>query len=301
MRKRFNCSFEKGDLLPVLLILPSTLLITVILVIPLTVGFTLSFFNFRFGSFNPAQDFVGLANYIRFFQDQTALKSVVNTLMFSGGAISGMMVFGTIVALLLFHLPSIVSRYIRPVITMPLLISPIVIGLIWRYIYDPQGILYWVLGLVGLSIHEFPGVTGASTALFSTIVVHCWQVIPFVVIVLTAGLVSIPTELYEAAAMDGVGPWMTFWKITFPLLLDVYMVILLVTGVDTIMVFDVIFALTGGGPNNSTISTSIYAFNQAFSLSNFSYAMVISTITMILSFLIFGIPFIRRNLARVGD
>jgi len=301
MRKRFNCSLEKGDLLPVLLILPATLLIAVILVIPLTVGFTLSFFNFRFGSFNPAQDFVGLANYVQFFQDQTALKSVVNTLMFSGGAIFGMMVFGTIVALLLFHLPPIVSRYIRPVITMPLLISPIVIGLIWRYIYDPQGILYWVLGLFGLSIQHFPGVTGASTALFSTIVVHCWQVIPFVVIVLTAGLVSIPTELYEAAAMDGVGAWKTFWKITFPLLLDVYMVILLVTGVDTIMVFDVIFALTGGGPNNSTISTSIYAFNQAFALSNFSYAMVISTITMILSFLIFGIPFIRRNLARVGD
>ncbi len=301
MQKRFNCSLEKGDFLPVLLILPATLLITVILVVPLTIGFALSFFNYRFGAFNFAQDFVGLANYAKFFQDQTALKSVANTLVFSGGAILGMFVFGTIVALLLFHLPTQFSRYIRPIITMPLLISPIVIGLIWRYIYDPQGILYWVLSLVDITIEDFPGVTGAGTALLSTIVVHCWQVIPFVVIVLTAGLVSIPTELYEAAAIDGVSANTTFWKITFPLLKDVYMVILLVTGVDTIMIFDVIFALTGGGPNNSTVSTSIYAFNQAFTLSNFSYAMVISTVTITLSFVIFGIPFIRRNLARVGD
>jgi len=301
MHKQINWSLEKGDLLPILLILPSITLITVVLVVPLFIGIALSFFDFHFGVLNFSQKFVGLANYLRFFRDETALKSVLNTLMFSGGAIVTMFVMGTLVALLLFYLNPRVSRYIRPIITIPLLISPIVVGLIWRYIYDPQGILYWFLGLMGITINHFPGTTGANTALISTIIAHCWQVVPFVVIVLTAGLVSIPKELYEAADIDGVNAYQAFWKITFPLLKDVYMVILLVTGVDTVMIFDVIFALTGGGPNNSTISTSIYAFNQAFTLSNFSYAMVLSTVTIILSFTIFGIPFIRRNLARVED
>ena len=297
MRKHFYRSFEKGDLLPVLLILPGALLILVVLVVPLVIGVALSFFDYRFGVINFADTFIGLANYAKFFNDATAQKSVGNTLLFSLGALTGMFVLGTLVALVLHHISARVSRLIRPIITVPLLISPIVIGLIWRYIYDPQGILYWALGLLNITIDHFPGITGARTALFSTIVVHWWQVVPFVVIVLTAGLVSIPIELYEAASIDGVSAYTAFWKITFPLLKDVYMVILLITGVDTIMVFDIIFALTGGGPNNSTVSTSIYAFNQAFTLSNFSYAMVIATVTIVLSFLIFGIPFIRRNIA----
>jgi len=301
MKMLLEWSLERGDLLPLLLVLPALLLITCILVIPLTAGLALSFFNFQFGSFSFSQDFVGFANYIKFFHDQTALKSVLNTIMFSGGAMFGMFFFGTLVSLVLFHLSPRISRWIRPLVTIPLLISPIVIGLIWRYIYDPQGILYWVLGLVNITIEEFPGITGASTALLSTIIAHCWQVIPFVVIVLTAGLVSIPKELYEAADMDGVNANTKFWKITFPLLKDVYMVLVLVTGVDTVMIFDIIFSLTGGGPNNATVSTSIYAFNQAFALTNFSYAMVLSIVTIFLSFAIFGIPFIRRNLARVED
>ena len=301
MKIYLEWSLERGDLLPLLLVLPALSLITVILVIPLVAGLALSFFDFQFGALISSQDFVGLANYIRFFHDSTALKSVVNTLMFSAGALIGMFFFGTIVSLLLFHLSANLSRWIRPFMTIPLLISPIVVGLIWRYIYDPQGILYWILGFLNITINEFPGVTGASTALLSTIIAHCWQVIPFVVIVLTAGLVSIPKELYEAASIDGVNAYSAFWKITFPLLKDVYMVLVLVTGVDTIMIFDIIYSLTGGGPANATISTSIYAFNQAFTLTNYSYAMTLSMVTIFLSFSIFGIPFIRRNLARVED
>ncbi|MFO7730461.1 MAG: sugar ABC transporter permease [Spirochaetia bacterium] len=301
MKMHLEWSFERGDLLPILLVLPALSLIICILIIPLSAGFALSFFDFQFGSLSFSEDFVGFANYIKFFHDQTALKSVLNTLMFSGGALFGMFFFGTLVSLLLFYLNARVSRWIRPLVTIPLLISPIVVGLIWRYIYDPQGILYWVLGFLNITIDEFPGVTGAGTALLSTIIAHCWQVIPFVVIVLTAGLVSIPKELYEAADIDGVNAYSAFWKITFPLLKDVYMVLILVTGVDTVMIFDIIYALTGGGPNNATISTSIYAFNQAFAMTNFSYAMVLSIVTIFLSFAIFGIPFIRRNLARVED
>lgn len=298
IRKNFYWSLEKGDLLPLMLMAPAVLLIICIMVIPLSYGLFLSFFDFSFGRFSPARDFVGLENYINFLRDATARRSIVNTLFFSAGAITLELGIGTLIAVLLVRLPRRAGALIRPLLTVPLLISPIVVGLIWRYIYDPQGILYWFMSLFGLSITHFPGVTAASTALFSTIIAHTWEVVPFVIIVLTAGLVSIPTELYEAAYMDGAGEFQVFWKISFPLLKDVYMVILLISGVDTIKIFDIIYSLTGGGPNNSTISISMYAFNQAFMQNNMSYAMTLSVVAMVLTFVIFGIPFVRRNQRR---
>lgn len=274
---------------------PSVLLVVFVMVLPLSYGLFLTFFDFNFGQFEVARDFVGLLNYRTFFADQTALKSVLNTLLFSLGAITGDLLFGTIIAVLLLQLPRLAQSVVRPLILMPLLISKIVVGLIWRYIYDPQGILYWALGLVGLGISDFPGITSSSTALLSTVIAHWWMVVPFVVIVLTAGLVSIPNELYEAAYIDGAGGFTTFWKISFPLLRDVYMVILLVSGVDTIKVFDIIYSLTGGGPANATISISMYAFNQAFTRTNMSYAMTVAVVAMVITFGVFGVPFVLNN------
>lgn len=294
----FELSLERGDLLPMLLMLPALLVILGIMVVPLFYGFVLSFFNARFGVSDYAESFSGLGNYIRFFRDSTALKSILNTLFFSFGAIAGDFTLGTLCAVFLVKIPRFFSSILRPIVTIPLLISPVAIGLTWRYIYDPNGILYWFMGLFGLGISQFPGVTAASTAMLSVIFAHWWQVTPFVIIVLTAGLLSIPEELYEAAKIDGAGAFSTFWKITFPQLKSVYMVILLISGVDTIKVFDLIYSLTRGGPNNSSISLSIYAYSQAFEQSNLSYSMAISIMTMVLTFLIFGIPFVRYNLGK---
>jgi multiple sugar transport system permease protein len=301
MRSNFCWSFEKGEFLPVLLMTPAVLLVFLVMIVPLCFGVFLSLCEFNFGSFDPGRDFVGLLNYANFFKDPTALRSVLNTLLFSAGAIAGDFAIGTLAAVLIHQLPRGLGVLVRPIITIPLLISPIVVGLIWRYIYDPQGVLYWLLGLFGLGLEHFPGVTAPSTALISTVIAHWWQVVPFVVIVLTAGLLLIPLELYEAAHIDGAGAFKAFWKITFPLLADVYMVILLISGVDTIKVFDIIFALTGGGPNNSTVSVSIFAFNQGFANSNLSYAMTIAVIAMLITFLVFGLPFVRRNRKRAAE
>lgn len=300
-QKKFYLSLEKGDLLPVMLMSPAVLLIVFVMVIPLIYGAYLSLFDFNFGRFDPLKDFVGLKNYAEFLHDKTALKSILNTILFSVGAISCEFLLGTYIAVMLIQITRKAAIILRPIITIPLLVSPIVVGLIWRYIYDPQGILYWFMGLFGLTIEHFPGVTAASTALLSTIIAHCWQVIPFVVIVLTAGLVSIPTELYEAAYMDGANSFSVFWRITFPLLYDVYMVILLISGVDTFKIFDIIFSLTGGGPNNSTLSVSIYAFNEAFMQNNLSYAMTISIAAMFVTFVMFGLPFIRYNRLKYSE
>lgn len=296
MRARFRWSLEEGDLLPVLLMAPAVLLVTFVMVVPLGFGLFISLCRFRLGSFVPARDFAGLANYLAFFRDPTALRSVLNTLAFSALAIAGDCLIGTLAAVLVFQLPRRAAAVVRPIITIPLLVSSIVVGLLWRYLYDPQGVLYWLLGRVGLGLEDFPGVTAPSTALLSVVIAHWWQVVPFYVIVLTAGLAMIPEELYEAAHIDGAGGFTSFWRITLPLLVDVYLVVLLISGVDTIKVFDIIYSLTGGGPNNATMSISMYAYNRGFVDTDLGYAMAIAVVAMAVAFLVFGVPFVRRNL-----
>ncbi|GHV94337.1 sugar ABC transporter permease [Spirochaetia bacterium] len=297
-QKTFELSLERGDLLPLMMMMPALLVIICMMVAPLCYGFALSFFNARFGVSDYGESFVGLGNYIRFFRDPVALKAIANTLYFSFGAIAGDFVLGTLCAVFLVKIPRMLSSILRPIVTIPLLVSPVVVGLIWRYIYDPSGIFYWFLGLFGLGMSHFPGVTAASTAMLSVIIAHWWQVTPFIIIVLTAGLLSIPEEYYEAAKIDGAGAFSIFWRITLPQLRNVYIVIMLISGVDTIKVFDIIYSLTGGGPNNSSISLSIYAYSQGFEQSNLGYSMAISFMTMLITFIVFGIPFVRHNLGK---
>ena len=106
---------------------------------------------------------------------------------------------------------------------------------------------------------------------------------------------SISEDYYEAATVDGAGPVVSFFRITLPLMQNVYMTAFLVSGVDTIKIFDIIYALTGGGPNNSSLSISIYAYSQGFEMSSMGYAMALSFIAMLVTFVVFGVPFIRHN------
>lgn len=293
-RKAISLSLEKGDLLPLLLMTPTVIIMLIVMVFPLLYGLYLSFFEVGFGGASVG-NFIGLQNYIRFFQDTTALKSVLNTLLFSAGAIAGNMFFGTLGAVLLHQMSRRLSVICRPLMTIPLLVSPLIVGLIWRYIYDPSGILYWLLGHFGIGMEQFPGTSSSATALFCCIVAQWWEVIPCYIIVLTAGLLAIPEDYYEAAYVDGAGPLTLFFRITLPLMKSVYMTVLVVSGVDTIKIFDIIYSLTSGGPNNSTMSISIYAYNQAFVISDMGYAMALSVVAMLVAFLVFGVPFLRSS------
>jgi multiple sugar transport system permease protein len=152
----FYWSLEKGDLLPALLMVPAIGLVGFAMVVPSGLRSFPDPVRPPLRTFNPAESFVGLANYLRFFSDRTALQSVVNTLAFSAGAIAGDFILGTAMALLLHSLARLLSRWLRPMVTMPLLVSPIIVGLTWRYIYDPQGLLYWLLDKVGIPFEAFP-------------------------------------------------------------------------------------------------------------------------------------------------
>ena len=289
-------SLEHGDLLPVLFLLPTLIIVLIVLIIPFVYGLVISLFRYDIGTSLSLDRFIGLGNYTAAIADKVFLKSTLNTVLFSLLATAGDLFLGTMIAVLLMKLRQRASGFLRAVFMMPLLVSPIIVGLIWRYMYDPtSGLIYWILSLFHLGIKQVPGLTSGDTALLSVCIAHWWQVTPFVILVVTAGLVSIPQDQYEAAHMDGANAFAVFFRITLPQLTRMYMVILIVSGVDTIKVFDIIYALTQGGPANSTLSLSIYAYKNAFEMYRMGYAMAISVFTMGISFLLFGVPFIWFN------
>lgn len=293
---RRRLTLEQGDLLPLLLLLPTLIIVVAVMLLPLCYGLYISLFDYDIGGALDQSTFIGLGNYAELLRDPTVWHALQNTVVFSILATAGDLLIGTVIAVFLQRLRPAIAGPLRALSMMPLLVSPIIVGLIWRYMYDPtSGFLYWILSLFGLGLKQFPGITQASTALLSVVIAHWWQITPFVILIVTAGLVSIPCELYEAARIDGAGELRTFFKVSLPLLMPVYMVILVISGVDTIKVFDIIYALTQGGPANATLSMSIYAYANAFQMYRMGYAMAISILTMGVSLCLFGFPFIRFN------
>lgn len=286
---------KSKDILPNLLMSPALIVILIVMLIPLAYGVVISMFDYQLGG-NGIGKFIFLDNYVNFFKSNIALKSTAITLIFTVSALCAELFLGILLAILLLRIPKKLGKVLRAIFTMPLLISPIIIGLMWRYMYDPTyGIIYQFLNLIHLQ-KGFGGLSSPHWSLFCIIIVDVWQTTPFVLLIATAGLSSIPIELYEAGYIDGASGFNTFRYITLPLLVKVIVVITMIRGVDAFRVFDIIYALTAGGPANSTLSLSIYAFQQGFVNYNLVYSMAISIITMIILFTMF-IPILRISIS----
>jgi multiple sugar transport system permease protein len=282
--------------LAIFLILPSATVVIFAMLIPLGYGLVMSLFDYKIGSETSAT-FVFLKNYVRFLQDPLAIKSLGITLVFTGLALSLELLLGVGMAVLLKSIPERWARILGALYAMPLLVSPIIVGLIWRYLYDPTfGVVYYVLSWFGLD-SVFGGLEKPGWALFSIAIADVWETTPFVLIVAAAGLANIPKELYEAARIDGANAWRSLMQITLPLLKKVLLVVIIIRGTDAFRVFDIIYALTGGGPGNSTLSLSIYAFQKGFDQYEMGYAMTISIMTMAALVVVFA-PLMKKSYGR---
>ncbi len=290
-------SGHHGDLLAVALIAPAATVVTAAMLLPLVYALVMSLFDFRPG-FETQGKFQFLQNYLRFFQDKIALESLWLTLIFTFGALSLELLLGVGYSILLLTIPVRVAKVLCGVYCIPLLISPIIVGLIWRYMYDPTfGIVYFIAKQIGCD-QFFGGLQEPGWSILCVILADVWQTTPFVMLCVTAGLAAIPGDLYEAARIDGAGWWNRFLGITLPSLRKVLVVVLIIRGTDAFRVFDIIYALTNGGPANSTLSLSIYAFKKGFEQYEMGYAMAISIIMMVVLASLFG-PLLRswRNRA----
>ncbi len=234
-----------------------------------------------------AARFIGLDNWTRLFQDATVLGSLRNTLVLLVGSIVVEIPIGLGVALLLQRLGRL-GTVLSSIYIVPLLMSSVAIGIIWGFLYNPQfGPLYYLYNAFG---QQAPGLLGSATyAIFAVTAVALWQYIPLYVLLFNAGLVGIPRELYEAAAIDGAGTWMRFRNVTIPLLRRTFITALVLIITGALVYFDLIYVMTGGGPGNASYTLAMYIYRAAFQNQDVGYGSAIAVLLFVISFIISGL------------
>jgi multiple sugar transport system permease protein len=223
--------------------------------------------------------FVGLGNYFQLATDPEFGRAVVVTTLFTVGAVAVEFLAGLGLALL-FAQPIPFLRPLRVLLLLPLFIVPVVGATMWRVIFHPElGVLNYYLNLAGFGRPAWLG--DPTLALVSITLVDAWRTIPFMFLVLYAGLEMQPAELYEAAAVDGASRWQSFRHITVPLLTYIMLVALLIRGMDAFREFDIIFVLTGGGPGTATQTIQMLNY-QVFGLGHMGLANSFGMVTLAL-------------------
>jgi len=223
--------------------------------------------------------YVGLANYTRFADDPEFTRAVVVTTLFTAGAVLVEFLAGLGLALL-FAQPFRFLRPIRVFLLLPLFVVPVVGATMWRVIFHPElGVLNYYLGAVGLA--PLPWLSDPRLALVSITLVDAWRTIPFMFLVMYAGIEVLPSELFEAAAVDGASAWQSFRHITVPLLTYIMLLAVLIRGMDAFREFDIIFVLTGGGPGTATQTMQMLNY-RAFGLGHMGEANAIGIVTLII-------------------
>jgi len=247
---------------PYLLSIPATIVLIGILY-PFGLGVYYTFINYS--ATNPNPSFVGVANYAYVFTDPVFWGSVGTTLTYAVCATALETVLGVILALLL-NRSSILGKIFEKVLILPLMIAPVIAGVIWKLMFNPQfGILNYIFGLG--STFDF---LSADRAIWSVILVDVWIYTPFVAILVLAGVRSLPKEPFEASAVDGANWFYMFRRLMLPMMWPYILVAVIFRLMDCLKIFDIIYVLTAGGPGQATRSLQVGAFIN--SILNFNYS-----------------------------
>lgn len=213
--------------------------------------------------------FAGLSNFTKLFHDPIFYTSLKNTLVFLLMTLPPLVIFSLLLAVLLNQKLRF-RNAVRTISIIPYVLIPAVVGIIWNWLYDNNfGILNYYLKLIGLSPVEW--LTNEKYALFSVAIVTVWSFLGYNMILYLAGLQDISKDLYEASEIDGANKYQTFLKITLPLLKPITSMVITLTLINTIQVFDQIFVMTNGGPGTATLTLVQYLYGTAFQNYNLGY------------------------------
>ena len=269
--------------MPYVFVLPNLLIFGIFILFPMLLNFVYAFTGGT--EFFPDQrPWVGTANFEQlltcenFFDPNTCYqdrfwRSVFNTLIYVIGQVALMVVISLITALVLNR--RIKARgFFRSVFFYPVLLSPIVVALIWKWILQENGLLNGII--VSWVSTKCPLWLMPQWARFWVIMISVWAFMGFYTLILLAGLQAIPAELYEAASIDGANEWQSFWTITLPLLMPTMIVVLVLSLIRAVQVFDVVFAFTGGGPGTATLYMVQYIYDNGFASPTKLYGLAAS-------------------------
>ena len=261
-----------------LFLLPAIIVFILGLIVPLVNTLELSFNRLSMGSPWAEREFVNLDNYERVTTDIGVQSSIGVTLRFASVVLIAELVIGMGLALLL-EKPIKGASVFRTIFILPLMVSPVAVGLIWRYLLDGQiGLINHYLGQIGIPPQTWLGEPGL--AFFSIVITDIWQWTPFIFIILLAGLQALPSEVLEASRIDGANWWQTTFLIKLPMLRSILLVTILMRLIDVFRALEVIFILTFGGPGRSTQVMSLHIYKTAFTSQALGYASTIAVLLM---------------------
>lgn len=257
--------------------LPSMVILIIVFAVPLVYSLIVSFFDTSLRT-DGLGSFVGLKNYAGALTDSYFLGSMGTTFIFTLGVVCAEFIVGLIIALLLNTNVPGKSIYFS-IILVPMMITPVAVGLIWRLLLHSElGVVNYLLELLGISGQAW--LADSSLALKTVMFIDVWQNVPYMVLVILAGLVSLPEEPYEAARVDGASAFQRFRYLTMPMMVPTFMVVLLMRAINALKTYDLIYVLTKGGPGVETEVISYHIYQEAFrnleigSASAMSYLLV---------------------------
>ncbi len=236
---------------------------------------------------------VTLRNYDRLLDDQRLHTAARNTMYYVFIGVIVQLIFGMGLALVL-NQRFIGRKVVRVIFLMPMMTMPVVVAYAGRMMFDSYRspiadlwrhvIQWWAdVPLVGSELNPIiPWLTDGRWARASIVLMDSWQWIPFVTLILLAGMQAIPDDIYEAARVDGASSWQMFWRITFPILLPLSVTVTLIRGLEIFKIIDVIVVTTGGGPGSATESLTMYIYKTALTFGNYGYAAAISFVLLVL-------------------
>lgn len=292
LRKRISGIEKQKRIAAYVLVLPTLVLFLVFRIFPVFYSFYLSLSNWKL--LNPNRDFVGMGNYIKLITDPGFWNSLKITMFFALLTVPILTGLGLGVALLFntnkVRFPSFCKAvWFAPVVTMT-----VAAAIVWEWLYEPQfGIINYIFSLVGLSKQSW--LLDKNLALFSIAIMNIWQQVGFSMIILLAGLQSIPEVYYEAAKIDGVNRFHCLKDITLPLLKPTMLFIVIITTIRGLQVFDQVYVMTAGGPINRTKVAVLYIYETGFTFQKAGYA---SAMAMVLFGIILIITLLQLKVTR---
>lgn len=286
-RRKFHRSFiKKEDLYGIFFVIPALITIIGVIGYPWLYALYYSFHDLIL--YRPTKvPFVGLQHYM-FWQDEMTITAVKNTLIYAGICIFFQFLLGMGIALLLSKEMSR-KRLLRTLCILPMMITPTVVGLMWRYMFNEKyGIINYFLDIVGLPEYIWLGTP--AMAMPSIIIVEIWEYTPFVTLMMLAGLQAIPQQLYEAAKIDGASSFQVFISIIFPLLKPVIIIALFFRVMFVLRNFPVPYILLGGsgGPGNAALLLPIQLYRTAFKLWEMGKASALSYLLLLITIICCG-------------
>ncbi|MER8953553.1 sugar ABC transporter permease [Mesorhizobium sp. M0833] len=257
-------------------VVPALVVVGAVIVFPWAFTLWMSVNRWTLGQ---SRSFAGMENYLRLASDPRFWESLVHTLTYTFLSVAAPMLLGTLAALI-FDARFPLRGLLRGVFVMPMMATPVAVALVWTMMFHPQlGVLNYLLSLVGIPAQEW--IFNANTVIPSLVAVETWQWTPLVMLIVLGGLASVPREPFESAEIDGANAWQQFRYLTLPMIAPFLMIAVIIRTIDALKSFDIIYAMTQGGPGTASETINIYLYNTAFSYYDIGYGSAMAVVFFI--------------------